>query len=217
MSLKTELFGFPPAVDYRYSLHGEVFFVKFHELRSLKVLQAMYYSLATHTQGSSLLFLRPQIRKIEKRCSRALLTQIISKTQDPLMQMLAIWMRGRLGFKVWVDDIYDFYGSAHIQFRKIVVRSLRRMGAWEHLDAVVARESHPQIRELASLRATKDYSERLAKYASRIQSLEIHNEPMPLYVSPDVEIALNWRIKSAAFIRHILKRIRLMLRRYKES
>jgi hypothetical protein len=216
MFTKTEPFGFPAHIGHGYRLNEKNFQVNPWDLRALANLRAIYRALAEPHDAATLFRLRPKIRKLQNMGARSILTHVIDQTEDPLMRILAIWLRGRSGEQYWASSVMFFYDSDSEFVRKVVVRALRQMGAWAELDSIVKLEKNQRIRTLAMIRSNRSYAQRLASFTSRISKTTLPHEPIPLYIAPDVELDHGWRLKPVSLIRMILERIHMLLHGQKQ-
>jgi hypothetical protein len=155
---------------------------------------------------------RERIRQVSLLDARNELLAVIETTRDPQLWLLAIWLRGRMGGIDGTATVAQLAGVEDFQTRKEVVRALGRMGAWRELREMAKYDSHPRIRQLASVEPARPYGERLAAFASHAEHLETPAAKRRLFVAPEVDVRLGRPAKPIEVIRAILERIhRLVL------
>jgi hypothetical protein len=68
-------------------------------------------------------------------------------------------------------------------------------------------DSHPRIRQMASLEPARSYADRLATFSSHAEHLEAPAAKRRLFVAKDVDLRLGRPAKPIEVIRAILERI----------
>jgi hypothetical protein len=178
-----------------------------YEMQALQLLSDLQEAhRRTHRQNWLLPF-RGRIRQVSRVDARRTLTAVIEQARDPKLLVLAIWLRGRLGGIDGTSNVARFAAADDFQTRKEVARALGRMGAWRELREMAKWDSHPRVRQMASLEPARPYGERLAAFASHAERVEAPAMQRRLYVAPEVDLRLGRPPKPIELIRAILERI----------
>lgn len=210
-------FGFPVKRDYGFRLRGRRYWVGAAGVRTLKLLACIYRACVTSDDRNWPLRLRRQIRKVEMLDATPVLCFVVERTRNPLLRILAIWLRGRCGSALGTASIVRFANDPDEATRKEVARALRRMQAWGPLQEMADVETNPRIQWLATVHASKPYAQRLANFTKRVACLPTTPSGQPLFVSPELDLSQGHPPKPASFIRMILERIHRLLTGQKKS
>jgi hypothetical protein len=180
--------------------------------KALQLLSDLCYAHRRSRRSNWLLPFRRRIRQVSLLDARNELLAVIETTRDPQLRLLAIWLRGRMGgidgtsAIAWFgNNLLD--GRNDFQLRKEVARALGRMGAWRELREMAKWDSHPRIRQMASLEPTRSYTDRLATFSSHAEHLETPAAKRRLFVAKEVDLRLGRPAKPIEVIRAILERI----------
>jgi hypothetical protein len=176
-------------------------------MQALQLLSDLCEAQRRRRRQNWLLPFRGRIRQVSQVDARRALVAMIETARDPKICLLAIWLRGRMGGIDGTANIARFAGAKDFQTRKEVARALGRMGAWRELREIAKWDSHPRIRQMASVEPARPYGERLAAFASHAEHLEALTAKRRLYVAPEVDLRLGRPSKPIEVIRAILERI----------
>lgn len=181
-------------------------------MQALQLISDLREAHQRSRQRNWLLPFRQRIRHVSQVDARTTLISVIHNSRDPQIRLLAIWLRGRMGGIDGTSTIAWFGnhfpgGSGDFQTRKEVARALGRMGAWRELREMAKWDSHPRIRQMASLEPARSYQERLATFASHAEHLEAPAVKRRLFVAKDVDTRWGRPAKPIEVIRAILERI----------
>lgn len=204
-------FGFPALRYYAFRLSGRWYRVDLSGVRTLKVLVEIYQASRVCEDYGWLFHLRSQIRQAQALNAPHVLSLVVESTPDPVLRVLAIWLRGRCGGSLGTTNLTKFSRHPDVQTRKEVVRALKRMEAWAQLREISTHDQNARIRRLAGARPSRPYRDRLTDFASRIARLDTAPVKPRLFVSPACALGPGRPPKSSTTIRLILERIRSVL------
>ena len=202
---------FTALCDHAYRVCRRRYGVVATSTRTLRLLIDLYVSHYTREDQGWLLPLRDRIRQPPAVGATQTLGSVIKSTQDPVLRVLAIWLRGRCGRSAGTRLLTKFSKHPDFQTRKEAVRALRRMEAWALLREIAKNDSNARIRRLATPGPSRSYRDRLSVFASHVTRLEIEPAKGPLFVSSTFDPAQGRQPKSSSTIRAILERIRRTL------
>lgn len=156
---------------------------------------------------------RPILRKLQNEHARSALNLVISKTPNPTILILAIWLRGRCGGSLGTPAIARFARHADLQLRKEVARALKRMGAWCELDQMAKVDASARIRQIASLRSSRPFRDRVQKFSTHVayRPSDEHSSKH-LFVAENVVLGKGRPARSRELLRVLLERIRSLIR-----
>ena len=192
----------------------------------IRFLEALGQLSSSPDQRNSLLALRSEFRTVVARRPIAGLIRCLV-SGSPAIQPLAIWLLGRVNYGPAIPLLNRYAVHESEQMRIHAVKTLRRMWAWEQLDAIAQADSSPRVRWLAAsarrpgsrsagiASLARTYDTRLSRFVNRSV------EPIAVGADQPRSRMAFWslhpffaevRPKSAAFIREFLERIRAAVR-----
>ncbi len=205
-------FGFPADSKHEFYLCGRKHRVGHSGVRTLQLLGKIH---ATHSQRSDpgwLLPYRSRIRELWMSLgSRSVLGLVVERTDDPVLRLFAIWLRGRCGGHLGATSIARYWNHPDETTRKEVARTLKRLELWSHLRRMAELDQNERIRRIATTGPTRSFRERLSRFSRGTQQLPSQPINHPLVVSPYLSIDQAHPPKSALIIRMILGRIRQLV------
>jgi len=191
-------------------LNGVRFRIGAAGVRAIALAQAM---LALAEANHSLHSLRGEIRHVRRTHCRAALTHLIEMTpQTPRLRLIAIWLRGQCGGYLGTELLAKLSTDEDEAIRAKVAGALQRMSGWSVLEGMARHDPSPRIRRIASQRMPCGFQSRLRRFTDHTPALPFKAAETPLYLSPRFEISRAAQPKSIEFIRHVLERIRALVR-----
>lgn len=204
-------FGFPAKRHYRFRLRGQQYRVGPSGVRTLKLLAEIYGACSASTNPSWPFRLRNKIRQVQALNSRSVLSYVVESAGDPVLRLLAIWLRGRCRGSLGTSSLALFATHPDDKIRKEVARALRRMGAWVQLREMADNDTSERIRRMATAEPLRPYRDRLAEFSGHFAHFEVPSVSFPLFVSPEVDVRQGRPPKPGWVIRVILERIHRLI------
>jgi hypothetical protein len=202
------LVGFPVQGGYRYKIGDRRFRLYAADLLVLWQLGHIYEQCAMREGQHWAVHSRKQIRMLESARARPVLSLVIRKTKDPVLRILAIWLRGRCGGTLGTSLLAESSHHHDDQPRKETARALKRMSAWHLLRSMAAMDVNPRIRRMAVVAPPASFKERPSSFIGKCETRPIPDLARTLFVSPELNITQGKPPRSRALIRKILERIR---------
>ena len=201
----------PFEAGYRFKLSGRRFRVTENGERTLECLRQIYSECCISSDCAWAIRTRPIIREIQASHQVAVLTLVVDRTPDPVLRILAIWLRGRCRGTVGTKILAKCGNHPDFHTRKEAVRALKRMSAWSVLDDIANSDPNERIRRMATCKPSRPISQRIADFTLNLARLSTSEHEKRLYLSSKLDITRRKPPKSLATIRNILKRIHLLV------
>jgi hypothetical protein len=204
--------GFPLCAGYRFRYRGRSFRVTRHDVRSIKVLVALFESRPRgEVDPYWLVSHRADLRRILAHVSPATLALITRRSRVLPFRRFAIWLLGRTGGKLGTSSLSDAALTDHVVLRREAVRALKRKQAWSALREISQCDPDERVRVLARQTRPHDYVERLAGYLGDVAPRAVPQTRPALIVATDLRSRPGRPPKSPYFIRYVLERIRWLV------
>jgi hypothetical protein len=207
----TSRFGFPADRNYRVAVSGRRYRVGSSGKQTLDLLGEIYAAGVAGDERSWLLRLRPQIRQILRLKALVVLSAVAEHSDDPMLRLLAIWLRGHCGGTLGTSSLARFATLPDERTRREVARAFQRMGAWSELRAMLDGDASDRIRRMATPHTSQPFRQRLASLTNHGESLAVPPSTRSLVIAPDLEIGGGRPPRSPWIFRLILERIRRLV------
>ncbi len=178
--------------------------------RGVRVLNMLANIACKKTSSSGetwLLPCRAQIRELEQLQHRIYLIIAAKNSRNPVLQCLAIMIRGRCHGTFGVPSIVRLYDTSDPAIRRHVVRCLKRLGAWAELRHIAEAEMDAKIQQLATQTPGRPFEDRRKNFLEHIPRLFFEPGQPPLVIAPDVDFQHGKPAKPISLIRAVLERI----------
>ena len=203
--------GLPSEAGYRFKLSGRQFRVTEDGARTLERLRQIYGECCISSDCAWAIRTRPIIREIQASHQVAVLTSVVDRTPDPVLRIIAIWLRGRCRGTLGTKILAKCAKHPDFHTRKETVRALKRMSAWSILDDIANSDDNERIRRMATCQPARPISQRIADFTLNLARIPSSATKRRLYVSSKLDITRRKPPKSLATIRNILRRIHLLV------
>jgi hypothetical protein len=130
--------------------------------------------------------------------------------RDAEVARLVVWLLGRTHAQAAIPEIVTWRGHTDVRLRREVARALARLNAWAELRTMAATDTDPRVIRLASGRAPKPLSQRLARARISCASPAHRSASFPVFARQP--LGPGRAARSAEMLRAILERIRLRVR-----
>lgn len=207
----SHFYGFPVKDACRFTLGGRRYRVGANGTRSLELLSMIYDRCCSSADRSWSIGARPLIRKVQAWNERAVLNLVVERTRDPILRVLAIWLRGRCRGSIGTATLVKFADHPDFHTRKETARALQRMSAWRTLAVMAEADPSERIRRLATSTPARPFTKRIADFKRHLARIPVPAKRKTLYVAPQLDIGHGTPPKSPALIRAILERIRRLV------
>ena len=204
---ETSIFGFPIQSSFAFMLLGRRYCIGPQGMRTLKLLQLIYDTRVRRFDNKWPFGIREYVKRIQRINSTRVLCLVAERTENPIMRILAIWLRGRCGGSLGTSTLARFTHHSDEQTRKEVARALKRMGAWAHLRGMAARDTSERIKRIATSEPVRPYRDRLGDFVGRMACVKVSGEETPLEVADNLDLGQGRPPKPTSLIRRILDRI----------
>jgi hypothetical protein len=210
MDRLSQLYDFPTIAEHRFKIGGHKYRVGTHGWQTLKKLKLLQDQCTTSDIKWSL-SARPIIRDIRILNASATLNLVIQSTKDPVLRILAIWMRGKCRGTLGTQVVAQFANHPDFFTRKEVARALKRMSAWQELATMQSTDPDERIRRIASPHPGRPIVSRIAKYMRHVPRSEVVSSRKLLFLAKSVNTHEIKPPKPISVIRAILDRIRRLV------
>ena len=203
------------ALDERFRIGDQLFILRKNGYRVLSRVNTigMLWS-KFHGIGNALLPFRSELLAIADEPVGASLTLLASRTHNPHVRLLAIWLIGRGQHQLARRSMAEEYKIAsNARTRRQLASTLKRLHAWNELREIEVREVNERVRNVARQIPSARRQGRIELLRRSSNSLPCHQSSMPMFASELSESRSGKLPKSMDIIRRILDRISKLIGR----
>ena len=210
-------YGFPIHSGYEFRVGGLRHRIRSNEQATLRLLGQLYLEYHRAGRVRGILAYRHRIRRLRLTVgSASILCHVVGHTNDSILRLLAIWLRGHCGGHFGTSAIARFWDDPDELIRKEVARTLKRMHAWSQLNKIAKLDSNERIRRIATASSSQPFESRLERFAAICAADRAEPRSRALVASAKLVLGQGRPPKSDWLIRMYLERIhQLVMGRYR--